>query len=285
MQNLQLGIRLHDTAPGTLEERLAAARAQGFTCAHLALSKVGMPNDTQNLTPGYATQLRHVFETAGIDMAVIGNYLNLAHPDAGKLADITDKYIAYMRFASLLGCSVVGSETGAPNPEYRYDKEACHSEAALRTFITNVRPVVKAAEQFGVIFAIEPVYKHIVWNPQRARTVLDEIGSPNLQIILDPVNLLHPDNLDHRDEVIEEAIDLLGKDVAVIHLKDYQLVTNENGEQDMPCMACGLGEMDYRPVLRFAKERKPYIQATMENTRPENAEAARKYIEDLYCSL
>lgn len=282
MQELQLGIRLHDVAPGTLEERLAIAKEQGFTCAHLALGKVGMPNETENLTPGYATYLRHIFEAAGIDIAVVGNYLNLANPDKDKLAAITDKYIAYMRFASLLGCSVVGTETGAPNPEYKYDKEACHSEEALETFITNVRPVVKAAERFGVIFAIEPVYTHIVYNPQRARRVLDEVGSPNLQIIFDPVNLLHPDNLDRRDEVIEEAIDLFGRDVAIIHLKDY--LRNEDGVSTTQ-LACGLGEMDYRAVLRFAKERKPYIQATMENTKPENAEAARKYIEDLYCSL
>ena len=37
---MNIGIRLHDTAHGTLEERLAFARAQGFSCAHTALSKV-----------------------------------------------------------------------------------------------------------------------------------------------------------------------------------------------------------------------------------------------------
>ena len=39
--------------------------------------------------------------------------------------------------------------------------------------------------------AIEPVVKHIVYDARRARTVLDEIGSPNLQILFDPVNLLN----------------------------------------------------------------------------------------------
>lgn len=36
---MNIGIRLHDTAPGSLEERLGFAAAQGFTCEHLALSK------------------------------------------------------------------------------------------------------------------------------------------------------------------------------------------------------------------------------------------------------
>ena len=37
---MNIGIRLHDTAPGTLRQRLAFIRRQGFSCAHIALSKV-----------------------------------------------------------------------------------------------------------------------------------------------------------------------------------------------------------------------------------------------------
>ena len=278
---MQIGVRFHDTEKLPFEERLANIKRQGFSCTHIALKKVeDLPDSLSSLTPGYAAYLKHAFADSGIDVAVLGNYQNLANPNAEKLKQIQASYTAHFRFASLLGCSVVGTETGAPNEDYHYDKEACHSDAALTTFINNIRPVVKDAEKFGVILAIEPVYKHIVWNPERARTVLDEIHSPNLQVIFDPVNLLHPDNLSIRSEVIGQAIDLLGKDVAVIHLKDYQVV---NGE--MQCMACGLGEMDYREVIRFAKQQKPWIQTTLENTRPSNAVAAREYIQKIEESL
>lgn len=272
---MQLGIRFHDSEKLPFEERVDRIHSQGFSCTHIALSKVSdLPSSTTALTPGYAMYLKHVFAENHVDVAVLGNYKNLGNPNAEKLKEIQAGYTAHLRFASLLGCSVVGTETGAPNEDYHYDKEACHSEKALTTFIENLRPVVKDAERFGVILAIEPVYKHIVWNPERARKVLDEIQSPNLRIIFDPVNLLHPDNLARREEIIGQAIDLLGEEIAVIHLKDYKLV-----DGDMPCMACGLGEMDYTEVIRFAKEKKPMIQATLENTTPENAEQARKYIQ------
>ena len=278
----QIGIRLHDTAPGTLEERLSAAKAQGFTCAHLALSKIpGLTAQSEALTPGYAAYLRHAFDRAQLDIAVLGNYLNLAHPDPDELAGIQERYVAHLRFAASLGCGMVGTETGAPNAAYKYDPVACRSQEALDAFLRGLEPVVRAAERFGVLMAIEPVYKHIVWNPRRARQVLDSIGSPNLRIIFDPVNLLHPDNLAQREEIIEEAIDLLGPDIAMIHLKDYR-VEGEGPSAKMPCMGCGLGEMDYRRVLRFAKERKPGIHMTLENTKPGDAEGARKYIEQLY---
>ena len=274
---MQIGLRLHDAEKLPLAECLTKVKGQGFSCVHVALSKLeGQTSDISALTPGYAMYLRHEFERSGLDIAVLGNYLNLAHPDKAKLREIQRKYMAHLRFASLLGCSVVGTETGAPNPTYSYDKEACHSKEALEIFIENLKPVVEYAEKCGVILAIEPVYKHIVYCPERAREVLDRVDSPNLQIIFDPVNLLHPDNLDRRDEVIKEAIELLGPDIAVIHLKDYIL---ENGE--MTCLGCGLGEMDYERVVRFAVHDKPYIQATLENTKPDNAAGCREYIEKL----
>lgn len=274
---MQIGLRLHDSAKLELNERLKTVKGQGFSCVHLALSKIeGLVSSADALTPGYAMYLKHTFEQAGLDIAVLGNYLNLAHPDRDKLDEIVYKYKAHLRFASLLGCSVVGTETGAPNEAYAYDKEANHSKEALDLFIERVKPVVEYAEKSGVILAIEPVYKHIVWNPERAREVLDRVDSPNLQIIFDPVNLLHPDNLDRRDEVIKEAIELLGPDIAIIHLKDYIL---EDGE--MKCLGCGFGEMNYEQIVEFAVKKKPYIQATLENTTPENAVMAREFIESI----
>ena len=246
----------------------------GFTCVHLALSKVqGMTADPSALTPGYAMYLKKAFEKAGIDIAVLGNYLNLATPDKDALKKNQEKYTAHLRFASILGVGVVGTETGNPNTGYVYDPEKSHTDEALETFITNLRPVVKDAERFGVLLAIEPVWRHIVYSPQRARIVLDEINSPNLRIIFDPVNLLDEENLDRREEVLNDAMTLLEKEIDVIHLKDYKTETGPR-----TCMAAGLGDMDYSAVLKFAKEKKPFIHATLENTKPENARSALVYL-------
>ena len=40
---MQIGLRLHDAAKLPIEERLQEVRKQGFTCVHLALSKVMPP--------------------------------------------------------------------------------------------------------------------------------------------------------------------------------------------------------------------------------------------------
>ena len=275
---MQLGIRLHDIEKAPLERRLQIAKEQGFKCGHLALSKVisEYPTGNSALTPGFAMYLKKLFEANDLDIAVLGCYLNLADPNEERMKKTYARYLSNIRFAALLGAGVVGSETGAVNEEYKYE-ERNHSDEALKLFIERLRPVVEYAEKSGVIFAIEPVFKHIVCNPKRARIVLDEIASPNLQIIFDPVNLLDISNYSRRDEIFEEAMDILGDDIAVLHLKDFVV----EGDT-LKSVACGTGEMQYEKILKFVKDKKPFMHASLENTVPDNAVATRKYIQKIY---
>lgn len=278
---MQLGIRLHDTTKLPFAERIADVHNLGFACGHLALAKVidEFPTTDEALTPGLAMYIKNVFAKNDVDIAVLGCYLNLANPNREQLEKTVHRYMAHIRFASWLGCGVVGTETGAPNETYSFTPE-CHTEEALQLFIQNVRPIVKYAEQMGVVFAIEPVYRHIVWNPKQARRVLDEIHSPNLQIIFDPVNLLDIANYQDRDEIIREAIELLGPDIAMVHLKDFRI---EDGK--MISVGCGLGEVDYTDILKFMKERKPFIHATLEDTKPENNQQVKNFILRKYAEV
>jgi len=275
---MQLGIRLHDTKKLPFEGRIEDVKQLGFKCGHLALAKVieEFPTTDEALTPGLAMYIKNVFAKNNVDIAVLGCYLNLANPNKEQLAETVHRYMAHIRFASWLGCGVVGTETGAPNETYTHVPE-CHGEEALQTFITNLRPIVKYAEQMGVVIAIEPVWKHIVCNPKRARRVLDEINSPNLQIILDPVNLLDICNYQDQVAIVDEAIELLGPDVAMVHLKDYVV----EGDK-LVSVGCGFGQMDYTSIIKFMKERKPFIHATLEDTTPENNLQAKDFILKLY---
>ena len=277
---IQLGLRLHDAEKLPVEKLLPLVRQKGFTCSHLALSKLfkDLPCTTAALTPGYANYLRRVFNQNGIDIAVIGNYLNLLHPDEEYLRDAAEKYYAHIRFASLLGCGMVGTETGAPNREYTFCPE-CRKDETLSLFINRLKPIVRCAEEFGVIFAIEPVARHSVYDPKSCRRVLDEIGSHNLQVLFDPVNMLDLDNVDHRDELFQEAIELLGKDIAMVHLKDFVRVNEGYG---LKSVGAGTGEMDYSAIMKYLKKEKPFIYATLENTTPENAAACRQAMQDVY---
>lgn len=276
---MNIGIRLHDTLGTNLEEHLRSAREQGFRCAHIAMSKCvpgfSMKDAPTLLTDELAQEVRALLEKYDMECAVLGCYLNLATPDEEELAASVACYKAHLRFARAIGAGVVGTETGAPNTGYKTVPE-CFTEESLQLFIDRVRPVVQYAEEIGAVLAIEPVCRHIVSTPERARKVLDAIGSPNLQIILDTVNLLNMRNHTRMDELVAQSIELFGERIRVLHMKDYQPV---EGAEDVKSMACGTGMMDYTRLLAFAKAH-PGLPMTLEDTVPANAVAAREHLEN-----
>ncbi len=275
---MRLGIRAHDMEKAPLDELIKNIHDKGFHCTQLALSKAvyDYKVDIGMMTPGFAMYIKELCTEYKVDICVLGCYLNLCNPDPVKHAEIVEKYKAHIRFASVLGCAVVGTETGAVNTEYKYEP-ANHSEEALELFIENLRPIVEYCEKMGVIFAIEPVYKHIVYNIERARKVLDAINSPNLQIIFDPVNVLHVGNIHEQDQIIKDAFEILGDDIAVIHCKDYKVEGDE-----LISIPAGQGSFNYPLLMKYIKERKPFVHISLENTKPENAIATRDFMEELY---
>lgn len=268
---LQLGIRLHDAERLPLDRLLPTIRGQGLTCCHLALSRSfpDLPCTPSALTPGYAAYLKNTFARGGVDIAILGNYLNLLHPDEGYLRSALELYYAHIRFAAMLGGTMVATETGAPNAEYAFCPE-CRDEKTLSLFIQRLKPVVRCAEQFGVVVAIESVVRHSMWNPAACRKVLDEIGSPNLQILFDPVNMLDITNVNHCDELFQELFELVGPEIAAVHLKDYK--HSPDGKELITIgVGAGMGEMDYSQIMGYLKREKPFIYATLEDSLPENA--------------
>ncbi len=280
---MNIGIRLHDTAPGTLRERLGFARDQGFSCAHIALSKVlpdfDMADAPKKLTPELAEKVRADLADSGMECAVLGCYLSLTTPDEEALRKTQEIYKAHLRFSRLMGAGVVGTETPA-SPDSGLDWAACQSEEAFRMIVRNLAPLVRCAEEEDAYLAVEPVFSHIISTPERAERMLEALKSDHVRIILDTVNLLSWSNADRVEDIVEESIRRLGDRISVLHMKDYTL---DAQNQKVLSTACGQGIMDYGRLLSFAGEKG--IPMTLEDTCPENARQARKYLENAVKTL
>lgn len=275
---MNIGIRAHDMEKAPIEDLVKNIKAKGFSCTQLALSKAIYEFNVSKdaMTPGMALHLKRIFDKHEVDIAVLGCYLNITNPDKVQNQEIMEIYKTHIRFASLLGCGMVGTETGAVNSEYKFE-EANHSKEALASFIEHAKIVVDYAEKMGVIFGIEPVYNHIVSDIERADKVLRAINSPNLQIILDPVNLLSIHNHEKHEDIIKGAFQLFKKDIAVIHAKDY-IIENNN----IKSVPAGQGQLNYNVLLDLIKKEKPYIHVLLEDTNPTNAISTREFVETLY---
>ena len=114
----------------------------------------------------------------------------------------------------------------------------------------------------------------------RARKVLDAIDSLIFRLYLIQSIFLYVGNIDKQDEIINQAFDLLLKDIAVVHCKDYVVEGDE-----LKSIAAGTGGLNYPLLLKKIKEHKPYVHCTLENTVPENAVATREFMEKLYSEV
>lgn len=278
---MRIGIRGHDVGSYSLDGLGKKLNENNIKSIQLVLKKAITEFEITkgSLTPGMAHYIKKTLENNNINVSILGCYINMAHPDEKELNELLDVFKEHIRFARDLGCSIVGTETGAPNKEYAYTPEN-NTEESFQTFIKSLRVIVEEAEKFGVIVGIEGVTKHIINTPERMKRVLDTVKSNNLQVIFDPINLIDESNYDSQDEIILKSFELFGDRIVIIHAKDF---IYENGK--IKQVDIGQGQFNYPLLLKLIKERKPYIDIILEDTTPESLEASVKYIENMYSSI
>lgn len=286
------GVRLHDLPTGTVEERIRMAAALGFSCIQLP-SKVLYASygiDRTGLVPALAHHLRRELDDAGVQVAVLGCYKNLAAPDTAQLAENLAEYEACLNFAAELGGCPVGTETGRPNANNAIGDDR-FSAAALEGFCGGLARALVHAERTGVRLLIEPGWNEVVCTPERCRQVLDRMESPALGVIYDAVSLLHPRVAAPAAAQAEVArmLELCGERIEVLHAKDFEVVANEDAAgwcdgsgSRLVCHGVGAtGVFDYRPVLAWAARTRPGIPAIVENGNERTFAASRELLESV----
>jgi L-ribulose-5-phosphate 3-epimerase len=275
---MRLGVRAHDFGKLPVEELAGRIAGKGFSCVQLAPPKAiaGFDTDLGRLSPGFACHVKEAFQRQHLQIAVLGCYINLADPDAGQRQRQLARFKEYLRHARDFGCSVVGTETGSVNPDFSFHP-GNRGEEAFQTVLGSVREMVAEAERFGVFVGIEGVERYVISDPPRIRRLIDGIGSNNLQIIFDPVNLLSVENYRRQDAIITESFELFGDKIAILHAKDFVV---EGGS--LRSVLSGQGMLNYGLLMDLIKARKPYINILMEDTHPETVEDGVRFLRSFF---
>lgn len=276
MYALNLGIRAHDMNENEFDKVLNNMKKFGLNHTQLAPFKQFNKElkSTYHLSPGFANQVRHQLEEVKIDIAVLGCYINMVHLDDSIRDEELKKFFTCLRLARNFGATLVGTETGSVGNGFTLEN---YTDASFERMIESILLMVKEAEKWGVTIGIEPGINHPLHTIDKTVWMLERISSNNLQLILDPVNLLQVDNYHNQVAVTEEAIQKLGDKVAVFHLKDYVM---ENGK--VKFVPLGQGIMDIKPILKYAKYERPNIQISLEETKEANLEESLNYIFNEY---
>lgn len=273
---LHLGIRAHDFGQIPLKDLIEKLQHYQFSHIQFAVMK-SFPHSAPSLailSPGTATYFGNAFRQAGIQIAVLGCYVNIVASDPKKRAQALADFSTQLRLARDFGASLVGTETGSVGDGYTPDN---FTEEAFQEVVTSVTAMVQEAERFGVTVGIEAGLNHPLYTAALARRLLDAIPSNNLQIILDCANLMSPSNYLLQEDIIAEALELLGNRIAIIHLKDF--VVQEGRIQMVPV---GQGWLKFAPILHYMKYKRPHIQGILESTTEAHLEKSVAFIKRVY---
>jgi sugar phosphate isomerase/epimerase len=121
------------------------------------------------------------------------------------------------------------------------------SASAWNDLVACVREALRLTEKTGAILAFEPEIANVVDTARKGRRLLDELQSPRLKVVMDPANLFHAGELPRMHEILDEAFELLGRDLVLAHAKDL----TRDGEAGHA--AAGQGRLDYNHYLALLR--------------------------------
>ena len=271
---VRIGVRAHDFGRLPAGDLAAKIAAKHLDCTQLAPGKAiaGLDLKPGILSPGLAFEIGQPFRTHGVQIAVLGCYVNPIHPDPTTRKSLLGLFKEHLRYARDFGNGLVALETGSVNADYS-PHPGNHGETAFQQSLASIAELVAEAEKFGVIVGIEAVTSHVVSTPQKMRRMLDTVASNNLQVVFDPVNLLSLENHHEQERVIGEAFELFGDRIAIIHAKDFVL---ENGQ--IKNASAGRGKLRHDLVMKFAVKEKPGISILLEDTNEQTAQESREFL-------
>ena len=276
---LRIGVRAHDFGKLPADLLAQSIASKGLSCVQLALNKAIADLELKpgDMTPGLAFEIGRHFRREEVEIAVLGCYINLSHPDPKARAPLVQYFKDHLRHArdfAGAGCAIVATETGSLNPDWSFHPDN-KSEEAFRALVPVVADLVAEAQSWGVTVGIEGVASHVLNSPQRIRRLLDEVCSPHLQIVFDPVNLLDIDNHHNQDRIMQESFDLFGDRIAIIHAKDF---VPEAGR--LKQVRAGKGSLHYPLLLNWLNAHKPGISILLEEASEETAEECIAFLRD-----
>jgi sugar phosphate isomerase/epimerase len=223
-------------------EHFDAINELGFTGAgfHFPGEEAG------SITSADIDASRALFSDSNIDLSQMAvTYKEcLFDPDPAPRKLATQKIIDTAAIASALSAQHFLIRPGSRNQAGSWTPHReNHTEASWALFVETLSEVAEGLDKHGVIAVMESHLVSIIKNPEACVRMVDEVGSPNLRIVMDYVN--HFESLDQvyaSANRLDHIFDTMGTLSPVMHIKDISLGKGLvlHIEESIP----GTGELD-----------------------------------------
>lgn len=297
---MKLGLRAHDLVKGVSAETLAK-RVNDYAgplgrplCLHFAPYKA-LSDVPKPLSEEWARATHKTLTDAGVQIAILGCYINPAHPDPEKMDSELRVFENGIDMAPLLGGPIVATETGSRD-ERNVRCEETWTEKNFSVFLKNVERLLKKAEKTGVRMALEAVAdKNTIDNAQRMLRVMETFKHPNLGVLFDAVNIMPIHTLGDAASYrmfYDEAVSMLRDYICAMHIKDYDWVPTSKeypsadpllGKVKNGNLPVGFGLMDWKMLFSiYKKYGVTGVPMTLENYKPETLLQSLEYVDKCF---
>lgn len=236
---MRLGIFSRTFAAESVDAVFGLVKACGYSATQFNFASAGLPPLPREIGRDAMRAIGMARDRHGIAIEAISATFNMAHPRASVIEDGLAVLETVASAAAALRCRLLTLCTGTLDPD---DQWRGHPEngsaAAWSTLRDSMEKALAIAERHDVLLGIEPEIANVVSSARKARTLIDSLGGDRIRIIFDPANLFEcAGSAAGRRRIVDEALDLLGPDIAIAHAKDRKA--------DGSFATAGCGALDY----------------------------------------
>lgn len=216
-----------------VRELFSRIAAMGFETVQLGFGSVAECNFSasahieipQSISDDVLNAIRRASREFHLPIGAINGTWNMAHPDQEVREEALRRMEGFLSAVAALECPIATLCSGTRSREHLWHEDAGNNGfSAWRDMLDSMQRAARMAEHCDVTLAIETEAANIIDTPEKARRIMDEVGSDRLKMILDCANLFHageayPENV---HSTIDRAIQFFGRDIVLAHGKDIQ---------------------------------------------------------------
>ncbi len=252
----------------------AAVRNAGFTTTQFNMACLGLASMPDEISTETIATTATASRESGISVAAVSATYNMIHPDVKIRHQGMRRLAVIMAAAKPMGTSMVTLCTGTRDPA---DQWCAHPDnrtpEAWADLLQEMQKATGLAEKFSVDLGIEPELANVVNSAAKARQLVDELQSPRVRIVLDPANLFEVESDQRRRDIVAAAVDLLGPDIAMAHIKDR--------DAEGHFVAAGSGVIDFKHFVRALHDARFIGPLVTHGLTEAEAPAAARFMTDL----
>ena len=272
---MEIGIRAHDLGKDSITGLLDKAVQYEFKNLQLVFKKGFVDNENNPIlfNEENAKVVAEELKKRNLQVAMLGAYFNPVHSNKDLVKKNTEYFIEHLKFASLLDCKYVGTETGSYNDDKWTYNPKNQTEEGYQDTMNTFRHLKDEAEKYHTTLLMEPAWGHVIYSVEQLERAVKELNSQYVKVTIDIFNLIYIGNYQNYKEIFTKALSTFKDDVKIIHLKDFYV---ENDK----IIQCGLGKgiIDFDFILSIVYKYAPNAKLIFEGVTGEDIIPSRNLI-------